>query len=95
LAEKTELKARVTVYPRPEILDPQGKAIGEALGRLGFGQVRQVRAGKSFELTLAGVDVGDAEALLRQMSERLLANTVVEDFTVELLGAKVAGGGAS
>lgn len=95
MAEKRELKARVTVYPRPEILDPQGKAIGEALGRLGFGQVRQVRAGKSFEVLLSGVAAGAAEELLRQMSERLLANTVVEDFTVELLDAPVAGGRAS
>lgn len=78
------IKARVVVYPRPEILDPQGKAIGEALERLGFSTVREVRAGKSFDIVLEGVERGEAEDLLRQMGERLLANPVVEDFAVEL-----------
>ena len=86
MTQKKTIKARVTVYPRPEILDPQGKAIGDALGRLGFSQVREVRAGKSFDIVLAGVGKRQADELLRQMGERLLANTVVEDFTVELLG---------
>ncbi len=78
------MRARVTVYPRREILDPQGKAIGEALRRVGFGEVVAVRAGKSFEIELAVDDAGEAEASLRKMCEKLLANTVVEDFEVEL-----------
>ena len=82
---KKAIKARIRVYPRPEVLDPQGKAIGEALGRLGFGQVRQVRAGKSFEITLEGVAASKVEKLLEQMAERLLANTVVEEYAIEIL----------
>ncbi len=78
------MRARVTVYPRREILDPQGKAIGEALRRVGFGEVVAVRAGKSFEIELAVEDYEEAEASLRKMCERLLANTVVEEFEVEL-----------
>ena len=80
------MKARVTVYPRREILDPQGKAIRDALSRVGFPGVDDVRAGKSFEISLAGEDAAAAERQLREMCERLLANTVVEDYSVEILG---------
>ena len=79
------MKARVTVYPRREILDPQGKAIRDALSRVGFPGVDDVRAGKSFEISLAGEDPEAARRQLRDMCERLLANTVVEDYAVELL----------
>ena len=79
------MKARVTVYPRREILDPQGKAIRDALSRVGFPGVDDVRAGKSFEISLAGEDPEAARHQLRDMCERLLANTVVEDYSVELL----------
>lgn len=79
------MTARVTVYPRREILDPQGKAIRDALSRVGFGGVEDVRAGKSFEIRLAGDDRQQAEAQLREMCRKLLANTVVEDFSVEIL----------
>ena len=82
---KKVVKAQVRVYPRPEVLDPQGKAIHEALGRLGFGQVSQVRAGKSFEITLQGVAASKVEAVLARMAESLLANTVIEEFAVEVL----------
>lgn len=78
------MRARVTVYPRREILDPQGKAIGEALRRIGFGQVTEVRAGKSFEVDLDAEHAEEAESLLRSMCEKLLANTVVEDFEIQL-----------
>ncbi|MCP3963172.1 MAG: phosphoribosylformylglycinamidine synthase subunit PurS [bacterium] len=83
------VKARITVYPRPEILDPQGKAITGALGRLGFGQVTDVRAGKSFEIELSKKG-RNVEKVLAQMCEQLLANTLIEDYSVELLdgGAK-------
>ncbi len=77
--------ARVTVYPRRDILDPQGKAIQQALARLGFAGVQSVRAGKSFEIALAAVDPQAAAALVQEMSERFLTNPVVEDFTVEIL----------
>ncbi|HEY9422490.1 MAG TPA: phosphoribosylformylglycinamidine synthase subunit PurS [Thermoanaerobaculia bacterium] len=80
------MKARVTVYPRREILDPQGKAIRDALSRVGFPGVEDVRAGKSFEIFLGTDDPATAERQLREMCEKLLANTVVEDYSVELLG---------
>ncbi len=79
------MRARVTVYPRREILDPQGKAIRNALAGIGFAEVEDVRAGKSFEITLAGDDAEHAGESLRAMCEKLLANTVVEDYAVELL----------
>ncbi|MES1241048.1 MAG: phosphoribosylformylglycinamidine synthase subunit PurS [Acidobacteriota bacterium] len=79
------MKARVTVYPRREILDPQGKAIRDALSRVGFAGVEDVRAGKSFEIRLATEDPENAGRELREMCEKLLANTVVEDYAVELL----------
>ncbi len=78
------VKARVTVYPRPEILDPQGKAIAGALSRLGFDRVLDVRAGKSFEIVLKK-GKGSALDELTQISEKLLANTLIEDFKVEVL----------
>lgn len=71
--------------PRTVILDPQGKAIRDALGRLGFEGVADVRAGKSFEISLAAADREEAEKKVREMSARLLANPVVEDFEVEVL----------
>jgi phosphoribosylformylglycinamidine synthase PurS subunit len=82
------VKARVTVYPRREILDPQGKAIRDALSRVGFGGVEDVRAGKSFEISLGTSDPEQARRELREMCEKLLANTVVEDYAVELLGSE-------
>jgi phosphoribosylformylglycinamidine synthase len=75
----------VTVYPRREILDPQGKEIRDALARVGFEGVEEVRAGKSFEIRLGHDDRERAEAQLREMCQKLLANTVVEDYTVEIL----------
>jgi len=84
------VKARVTVYPRREILDPQGKAIRDALSRVGFPGVDDVRAGKSFEISLESEDPETARRQLRDMCEKLLANTVVEDYAVELLGVEGA-----
>lgn len=79
------MKARITVYPRREILDPQGKAIRGALARSGFGEVKEVRAGKSFELDLGGDDPVVAADRLASMCEQLLANTVVEEYEIEIL----------
>lgn len=81
------MKARIIVYPRREILDPQGKAIRDALVRSGFAEVADVRAGKSYEVELSTEDRPAAEARLREMGEKLLANLVVEDFRVELPGS--------
>ena len=78
-------QARIHVYPRQEILDPQGKAIGDALSRLDFDRVGEVRAGKVFLLELEAEDEASAKAQLQEMCEKLLANTVTEDYSVELL----------
>ncbi|HEV7518306.1 MAG TPA: phosphoribosylformylglycinamidine synthase subunit PurS [Thermoanaerobaculia bacterium] len=78
------MRARVTVYPRREILDPQGKAIENALRRVGFPGVSSVRAGKSFDIQLTTTDPQAAKAELKAMCEKLLANLVVEDYQVEL-----------
>ena len=79
------ITARITVYPRPEILDPQGKAIAAALARLGFEGVADVRAGKSFEVHLQAGAAAGAEETVRRMCKDLLVNSVVEDYSVEIL----------
>jgi phosphoribosylformylglycinamidine synthase len=79
------VKAIVTVFPRREILDPQGKAIQGALVRVGFDAVASVRAGKVFEIELAETDPDRARELLAAMCRKLLANTVVEDFSFEIV----------
>lgn len=78
------MKAYVTVMPKNGVLDPQGKAIGHALGTLGFQGVGEVRAGKVIELELAETDPAKAKAVAEDMARRLLANTVIESFKVEL-----------
>ncbi|WP_322989565.1 phosphoribosylformylglycinamidine synthase subunit PurS [Hoeflea sp.] len=78
------IKARVTVTLKNGVLDPQGKAIEHALGGLGFSGVGQVRQGKVFDVVLETADRAQAEAELKAMGEKLLANTVIEDFTVEV-----------
>ncbi|MGD9537013.1 MAG: phosphoribosylformylglycinamidine synthase subunit PurS [Alphaproteobacteria bacterium] len=78
------LKARVHVTLKNGVLDPQGKAIGRALAALGFDGVGEVRQGKLIELELDETDRGKAEAALRQMCEKLLANTVIENYAIEL-----------
>ncbi|WNG86849.1 phosphoribosylformylglycinamidine synthase subunit PurS [Mycobacterium sp. ITM-2016-00317] len=72
-------KVVVNVMPKTEILDPQGQAIVGALGRLGFEGISDVRQGKRFELEIDG-DIDDAK--LAEIAESLLANTVIEDWTV-------------
>lgn len=78
------MRAKVTVYPRPEILDPQGKAICNALNRGGFEEVSEVRAGKSFEIEMSVTDEAAARQRLEQMCKKLLSNPIVEDFELEL-----------
>ncbi|MBK5927013.1 phosphoribosylformylglycinamidine synthase subunit PurS [Rhodobaculum claviforme] len=79
------MKARVTVMLRDGVLDPQGEAVRHALGALGFAGVEGVRQGKLIEIDLAATDPATAEAEVRAMCEKLLANTVIERFTVEIL----------
>ena len=78
------MKARVYVMPKAGVLDPQGKAISHALEGLGFAGVNDVRAGKVIELDLAETDPARAKAAAEDMARRLLANTVIESFRVEL-----------
>ena len=77
------MKARVTVTLKSGVLDPQGKAIEGALRALGVAGIDGVRQGKLFELEVA--DGIDAEAILKEACEKLLANTVVENYRVEVL----------
>ena len=70
--------------PKPEILDPQGKAVLGALPRLGFSGVSDVRQGKRFELQIDGDLTDDVLEQVRQMAETLLSNPVIEDFTVSV-----------
>jgi len=78
------MKARVYVMLKDGVLDPQGEAVRHALATLGFGGVEGVRQGKVIELDLAETDHAAAEKAVREMCEKLLANTVIEKYTVEL-----------
>ena len=79
------IKARVTVTLKNGVLDPQGKAIEGALGSLGFEGVGLVRQGKVFDLELDVADKAKAEAELKAMCEKLLANTVIENYSIAIL----------
>jgi len=74
----------VRVIPRPGLLDPQGQAVEHALASLGFADVTGVRIGKAIELTVDAASAAAAEATVRTMCERLLANPVTEDFVIEV-----------
>ncbi|ESX82037.1 MULTISPECIES: phosphoribosylformylglycinamidine synthase subunit PurS [unclassified Mesorhizobium] len=78
------IKARITVTLKNGVLDPQGKAIEHALSGMGFGGVGQVRQGKVFDIELAEGDKAKAEADLKAMCDKLLANTVIENYAVEI-----------
>lgn len=77
--------ARVTVTLKKGVLDPQGKAIEGALDSLGFAGVASVRQGKVFDIEVQGSDRATAEADLGAMCEKLLANTVIENYAIELV----------
>ncbi|MFM7443150.1 MAG: phosphoribosylformylglycinamidine synthase subunit PurS [Tabrizicola sp.] len=79
------MKARVTVMLKSGVLDPQGEAVRHALGSLGFAGVNGVRQGKVIELDLAETDAAKAETAVKAMCDKLLANTVIESYRVELL----------
>ena len=78
------MKARVHVMLKNGVLDPQGEAVRHALGSLGFEGVEGVRQGKVIELDLAETDKAKAEETVNQMCEKLLANTVIESYSVEI-----------
>jgi phosphoribosylformylglycinamidine synthase subunit PurS len=78
------MKARVTVTLKTGILDPQGKAIEGALKSLGISGVASVRQGKVFDIELEGGDTAKAEAALKEAADKLLANTVIENYRVDI-----------
>ncbi|MCP5088729.1 MAG: phosphoribosylformylglycinamidine synthase subunit PurS [Rhodobacteraceae bacterium] len=79
------MKARVHVTLKNGVLDPQGEAVRHSLGTLGFDGVNGVRQGKVIELDLAETDADAAKTTVIQMCEKLLANTVIENYAVEIL----------
>ncbi len=79
------MKAIVTVMLKDGVLDPQGKAVGQALAGLGFFGVGEVRMGKVIELALDGSDAAQAHAAATEMARKLLANTVIESFKVDIV----------
>ena len=80
------MKARVTVTLKTGVLDPQGKAIEGALKALGIGGGASVRQGKVFDIELEGEDARRAELALRDAAEKLLANTIIENYRIEVGG---------
>jgi phosphoribosylformylglycinamidine synthase subunit PurS len=82
---RVDMKARVTVTLKSGILDPQGKAIEGALKSLGVAGIASVRQGKVFDIEIETSDKQSAEAALKDAADRLLANTVIENYRVELL----------
>lgn len=78
------MKARVHVMLKSGVLDPQGEAVRHALGTLGFDGVQSVRQGKVIELEIAETDAAKANAAVTEMCEKLLANTVIESYQVEI-----------
>ena len=78
------MRARIHITLKQGVLDPQGKAVGQALAALGFAGVGEVRQGKVIDIDLAETDPDRARESLREMCERLLANTVIEDYEIDL-----------
>ena len=86
MADIPAMKARVIVTLKSGILDPQGKAIEGALRSLGVGGVASVRQGKVFDIDIQSADRAAAEAVLKDAAEKLLANTVIENYRIEVTG---------
>ena len=82
------MKAKIYISLKNGVLDPQGKAIENALGQLGFDGVENVRQGKMIELELAHTDASQARDRLQEMCEKLLANTVIENYDIRLNDAE-------
>lgn len=79
------MKAIIHIGLKPGVLDPQGRTIARSLGHLGFDGVTAARQGKTIELDLKGDDTAAAEAQVKDMCEKLLANTVIENYSFEIL----------
>ncbi|MCU0881303.1 MAG: phosphoribosylformylglycinamidine synthase subunit PurS [Hyphomonadaceae bacterium] len=79
------LKAVVTVHLKPGVLDPQGRAVAEALHGLGYGEVGETRIGKRIEMDLDTADAVSAKARVEEMAAKLLANPVIESFAVDIV----------
>ena len=86
MGQTADVTARVFVTPKRGILDPQGKTVQQSLHALGFNEVGDVRVGKFIEPRLRDVTPAKADERVRGMCERLLANGVIEDFRVEVVG---------
>ena len=82
------MKARVFVSLKPSVFDPQGHSIVEALHSLGYQNVADVRQGKYFEIDLDVASAGEAQQLAAEVADRVLANPVIERFTIEVAGGK-------
>lgn len=80
------MKAIINVYLKEGVLDPQGKAAHHALGSLGFDNVSDVRIGKQIVVHIDETDTDKAQTQLKAMTETLLANTVIEDYSIEIVG---------
>jgi phosphoribosylformylglycinamidine synthase PurS subunit len=80
------MKAKIHITLKNGVLDPQGKAIAGTLHNMGFGDVAEVKQGKFIEIDLTGTDATKAKAQLEEMCQKLLANTVVENYTIALEG---------
>jgi phosphoribosylformylglycinamidine synthase subunit PurS len=87
------MKARISITLKPGVLDPQGKAIGNALASLGFAGIGEVRQGKLIEIDLADRDPVSARARVEAMCKELLANPVIENYTIELMPDETGGPG--
>ena len=86
------MKAKVHITLKNGVLDPQGKAIQNALAHLGFGGIDEVRQGKYIEIKLAETDPAKAKARVSAMCEKLLANTIIENYSVEVEGESALAG---
>ncbi|MGE0394535.1 MAG: phosphoribosylformylglycinamidine synthase subunit PurS [Vicinamibacterales bacterium] len=82
------MRARVFVTLKPSVFDPQGTTVAEALHTLGYASVSDVRQGKYFELEIAAATVDEARAIASEVSQKVLANPVIESFRVEVADAK-------
>lgn len=80
------MKGQVVVRLKPEVLDPQGVTIAKALNNLGYDGVSDLRSGKVFDIEIEADSAADAEARLHEMAKELLANPVIENYEVRLLG---------
>ena len=79
------MKGIITVFLKQDVLDPQGRAVMGSLKGLGFGEVQDVRIGKSIEVVLDGLSVDEADSRLRRMCESILVNPVIEDSQIEIV----------